>query len=133
MRLFHKLMLYQLFGESLSFSDGHNAIIEYLLSARCNSFNINTWLSDVGSSILPLCGLFAHRDTAYRAQSINSAPVERMSWPGLWGVHPPKRPCAGGILANGSCGWCKGTSVAPMVRTPSRKLALAGRGGRSGC
>src|SRR5881397_3431384 len=76
-------MLYQLFGESLSFSDGHNGIIEYLLSARCNSFNINTWLSDVGSSILPLCGLFAHRDTAYWAQSINSAPVERMSWPGL--------------------------------------------------
>jgi hypothetical protein len=37
LRLFHKLMFYQLFGESFVFSDRHNGIIEYL------QFYVHLW------------------------------------------------------------------------------------------
>ena len=50
---------------------------------RRKSFNINICLSYVGGPVLPLRGLVAHRDDAYWVQSINSASVERMLWPGL--------------------------------------------------
>ena len=50
---------------------------------RCNSYNINIGLSDVGNSIVPLCGLVTHREQAYGIQSVISAPVKRMFWPGL--------------------------------------------------
>ena len=50
---------------------------------QCNSLNISTWRSDVAGPILPLRSLVAHRDDPYRVQSLNSALVERMLWPGL--------------------------------------------------
>jgi len=39
---------------------------------------------------LPLRGVVAHRNDAWQVQSINSAPAERMLWPGLI-------PCSGGV------------------------------------
>jgi hypothetical protein len=57
---------------------------------RRQSFPVNTWLSHVGGPIVPLGGLVAHRDDAYRVQSIHAAPVERMLWPGLH-LRPPLR------------------------------------------
>ncbi len=82
--------------------------------APCNSCNINTWLSYARSLILPLRGLVAHRKHVCQVQSINSAPVERMLWPGLdlwrndvptkslWGIflkawYPEKTPRIGYI------------------------------------
>jgi hypothetical protein len=50
---------------------------------RRMSFHLNTWLSHVGDPILPLRDLVAHRDDAYRVQSIPSALVKRSLWPGL--------------------------------------------------
>ncbi len=55
---------------------------------RCNSLDISTWLSDVRGPILPLHGLVAYRKNVYWVQSLISALVERMLWPGLSGqVH----------------------------------------------
>jgi hypothetical protein len=59
--------------------------------AQRNSFNLNTWLSHAGSSLLPLRGLVAHRDKACRVQSLISALVERMLWP-CFDIYPRFRP-----------------------------------------
>jgi hypothetical protein len=111
------------------------------VSARYNSFNINTWFSHTGSRILPLHGLVAHRNDACRVQSINSARAERMLWPGLhtrcfpgraglqaWVKQQVHAYCAAAPLATTGA-WClllKNRSHADLVWAVLSMLSLLG-------